>query len=317
MQADALIPVSLLATVLLASPVILALDRRERRIKAQLDRLAGRHEIDSSLQMQSIRREKLRFASFRGIGKTFFCFDPDMKEAYRLPLFVVVLVCLVAGFAATLLASILLPRSVGLAVGVTVAALMLRGVFAWQRQNYIDKLRRQLPDALQFAVSALRAGFPIAEAIRGVAREAPEPTRSQFASVVKELSLGRPLQDALLELYHRIKIPEYAILGVTIGVQTSTGGQLAETVQSLAETIRQRVALAARAKALAGEGVVSATILSILPIVTGIAVSLIQPGYLRPLLDDPRGRQMFVGGICALLAGILTMRHMIGSVVKE
>jgi tight adherence protein B len=317
MQADALIPVGLLVAVLLAGPVVLALDRRESRIKAQLDLLAGRDDAGSSLQMQSIRREKIRFAALRRLGKTALCFDPNMKEAYRLALFVVVLICGVAGFAASLLASILLPRSAGAAIGLVVGALMLRGVFAWQRQRHIETLRRQLPDALQFAVSALRAGFPIAEALRGIAREAPEPTRSQFARVITELSLGRSLQDALLDLYHRTKIAEHAILAVTIGVQTSTGGQLAETVQTLAETIRQRVTLAARAKALAGEGVVSATILSVLPIVAGIAVSLIQPGYLAPLLDDPRGRRLFVGGVCALFAGILTMRHMIGSVVRE
>ena len=124
----------------------------------------------------------------------------------------------------------------------------------------------------------------------------------------EEILLDRPLD---------VVGDEQIQLAVTIGVQTSTGGQLAETVQSLAETIRQRVTLAARAKALAGEGIVSATILSILPILTGVAVSFIQPGYLTPLLDDPRGRRLFVGGVCALFAGILTMRHMIGSVVKE
>ncbi|HET6607553.1 MAG TPA: type II secretion system F family protein [Rhodopila sp.] len=317
MQAEALIPVGLLAAVLLVSPAVLVLDRRERRINAQIDRLAGRGDAGVALQAQSIRRERLRFGSLRSLGKAALCYDPAIKDAYRLPLFVVVLISLVAGLAAGLLASILLPQPVAAVVACVVVALTLRAVFAWQRQRYVETLRRQLPDSLQFAVSALRAGFPIAEAVRGIAREAPEPTRSQFAAVVTELSLGRSLQDALLDLYHRTKIAENAILAVTIGVQTSTGGQLAETVQSLAETIRQRVTLAARAKALAGEGVVSATILSILPIVCGIAVSLIRPGYLAPLLDDPRGRRLFVGGVCALFAGILTMRHMIRSVVRE
>jgi tight adherence protein B len=317
MQADALIPVGLLAAVLLASPVVLVMDRRERRIKAQLDLMADRGSTVVSLQTQSIRREKLRFAGLRNLCKAAICYDSTIKDAYHLPLFVDVLISVVAGFAAGLLASILLPRSAAAAVGAVIGILALRGIFAWQRQRYTETLRRQLPDSLQFAVSALRAGFPIAEAVRGIAREAPEPTRSQFAAVVTELSMGRSLQDALLELYHRTKIAENAILAVTIGVQTSTGGQLAETVQSLAETIRQRVTLAARAKALAGEGVVSATILSILPIVCGIAVSLIRPGYLAPLLDDPRGRRLFVGGVCALFAGILTMRQMIGSVVRE
>ena len=202
-------------------------------------------------------------------------------------------------------------------MGIVTAVLVLRGLFRWQRDRYVANLRRQLPDALQFAVSALRAGFPVAEAIRGIGREAPEPTRSQFAGVINEMSVGRSLQDALLDLYYRTKIAEHAMLAVTIGVQTSSGGQLAETIQSLAETIRERVTLAARARALAGEGIVSATILSILPLITGLALSLIRPGYLQPLLNDPRGQRMFVGGVCALLMGIWTMRRMIGGVVKE
>jgi tight adherence protein B len=121
----------------------------------------------------------------------------------------------------------------------------------------------------------------------------------------------------MFALYQRTGVTEYSIFAVTLAVQTTSGGHLAETIQTLADTVRERLTLASRAKALAGEGIVSATILCILPVVTGIALSLIQPGYLMPLFADPRGRKMFLFGVGALLAGVWTMRKMISGAVRE
>ena len=139
----------------------------------------------------------------------------------------------------------------------------------------------------------------------------------QFNQVLNEIALGRSASDALLGLFQRTGVTEYAIFAVTLAVQTKSGGHLAETIQTLAETVRERITLAARAKALAGEGTVSATILSILPVVTGIALTVIRPDYLQPLFTDPRGRRLFFMGVASLLAGIWTMRRMIAGTVKE
>jgi tight adherence protein B len=129
--------------------------------------------------------------------------------------------------------------------------------------------------------------------------------------VNNEMALGVAAEDALLTMHQRTGVTEYAIFAVTIGVQARSGGRLAETIQNLAETVRERLAIAARARALAGEAKISAVIMGILPILAGIMLSFVQPGHLDPLFNDPRGVRMFMVGVITLFLGAVTMRQLI------
>ncbi|MDR3530622.1 MAG: type II secretion system F family protein [Rhodopila sp.] len=311
-------PMSVLTAVLVACPVILIADSRKRKLLRQIELVTALTGQDALLQQaRSIRRAKIRFQRLWEVVRSLFHYDPEFSEAYSLPVPLVLAAAMIVGCAAAFLAYTTLSFPISVLSGVLTTGMVLRGLFGWQYNRYTGSLRRQLPDALQFVVGALRAGFPVMEAFRGITREAPEPTRGQFVQVLNEISLGRPVQEALLNLYHRTRVTEYAIFAVTLAVQTKSGGHLAETVQTLAETVRERITIAARAKALAGEGTVSATILSILPVVTGILLTLIRPGYLDPMFIDPRGKRLFMMGVASLLAGIWMMRRMIAGVVRE
>ena len=318
MQHDLFVSVALLVALFLAGAVILRIDQRNRHMQQQADLVTSLIDHGASQEaIRSIRKEKQRFQSLRTIGRYLLRYDPNFAEAYSLPVPVTFMAAGGAGLAIGILAVSAIPVLPGVLAGAFAACCAARFLFAWQRERYTDSLRRQLPDALQFAASAIRAGFPVLEAFRGITREAPAPTRGQFEDVMYEIALGRPVHEVLLNLYYRTQVAEYAIFAVTLAVQTKTGGHLAETIETLAQTVRDRITIAARAKALAGEGTVSATILSILPVVTGIALSLIQPGYLEPLFSDPRGRRLFMMSVALLLAGIWTMHRMIRGVVQE
>ena len=311
-------PTLALIAVLLAGAVVLHLDRKQRQYDQQMSLVVTLSQQDVALaDPRSIRREKIRLQRLRVLARNLFRYDPNCPDAYTVPVPLVVLIGPVLGVASGMFASTALAESTSIAIGCLVTIGSIRGLFGWQRDRYANKLRRQLPDALQFVVNAVRAGFPVTEALRGITRETPEPTRGQFNQVLNEIALGRSASDALLGLFQRTGVTEYAIFAVTLAVQTKSGGHLAETIQTLAETVRERITLAARAKALAGEGTVSATILSILPVVTGIALTVIRPDYLQPLFTDPRGRRLFFMGVASLLAGIWTMRRMIAGTVKE
>ena len=103
-------------------------------------------------------------------------------------------------------------------------------------------------------------------------------------------------------VYLRTRVAEYGMFAVTLGVQMKAGGRLAETLQTLAETVRQRVALAARAKALAGEVIFSAKALSAAPFVIGGFLYLISHELLDLLFTDPRGRMLLA---CALASDVV------------
>jgi tight adherence protein B len=310
-QPGLIAPGVILSTVFCGSAIVLYLDARRRQQLRQLE-IATRGAPPSSARLdqpQTIRRHSTGRAWLRPILHWLLRYHPEAPRLW--PVSRVVLSGVVGGVGACAVALTTLPFWAAVPVGVGAGLLLVRALFGWQEERYADRLLRQLPDTIELVVSAVRAGLPASEAFRGVAREMPDPTREQFRHVVSELALGRPADEALLNVYRRTRVSEYAIFAVTLSVQAKSGGRLAETIQTLAETVRQRIAIAGRAKALAGEAKLSGRVLASLPFLSGSALSVVHPGYLNPLLHDPRGRGLLAYGVVSLLFGVLTMRQMI------
>lgn len=194
---------------------------------------------------------------------------------------------------------------------VLAAVLVVRGLFGWQRRHLADQLFRQLPDAISMVTSAVRSGLPVNEAFRTIVREMPQPTAGQFAIVCNELALGRPPEEAMEDVYRRTQVAEYGFFAVTLGVQTKSGGGLAETLQTLADTVRQRVGMAARAKALAGEVIFSARALSFAPFIVGGVLYSISHEFIDLLFTDPTGKRLLAYVAASVLTGNLVIRWMI------
>jgi tight adherence protein B len=312
-------PAIILTFVFLGSTVVLFLDSRERKLTQQLALAVEFGTNDTvPLPTRSIRRKRTHYQRLREIMRNVFRYDPDIRVAYKaMPIPIVLTFGALAGISAGLFASISLPSRLCVLVGFAVAGMTIRGLFGRMRDRYTNSLLKQMPDTLVFVVSAVRSGIPVAEAFHGVTREIPEPTRAQFVEVMNEVALGRPIHAALLNLYYRTRVTEFAIFAVALAVQTRSGGQLADTIQMLAETVRERITIVARASALAGEAKVSAIILSALPVVVGLLLTVINPGYLDPLFHEPAGKRLFLIGVTMLLIGILTMRRMIARAVGE
>lgn len=318
MRNGLLIPVVLLLIVLVGGTLALLADRRRAKLIRRVDELVPPREI--------IRGATGRSADIRGrepgqqIGDFVLWLlrvPVDMPGAHVIAPRLVWASGAVVTTATMLigLAYLTPPEAIGL--GVLLGLLLLRTVFGWERARYCNALVRQLPDAIELVVSATRAGLPIREAFRAIAEEMPTPTSLEFARIVNQMTLGHPPEDALLALHRRTKVSEFAIFAVTIGVQIKSGGRLAETIQTLAETVRQRLAMAARAHALASEARTSAIILASLPFVGGALLSAINPGYLTPLFHDPRGIHMLVFACCGVLFGIWAMRQMIVRAIRQ
>jgi tight adherence protein B len=211
------------------------------------------------------------------------------------------------------LLSFLMSVVAGLASGV----FLVRGIFNWEIGRYQSKLINQLPDAVQLVVSATRAGLPVLEAFRAIAEEMPSPTHEEFTRVVSEMGLGTTADAALLSMYQRTGVTEYAIFAVTIGVQSRSGGRLAETIHNLAEIVRERLVITARANALAGEAKLSGIIMAILPLVSGVLQFFTNRDQIALLFTDPRGNKLLAIGIVTLLMGALTMRQLIKGATKD
>jgi tight adherence protein B len=296
--------VIVLGLLICAAAVSLWLDAQQRRIDRQV---AIALPTSQSASLPSIRREAgsrwlflHRLANYRA-GITY-----NWNPAYVLLASAIAAAAIF--YANTLLGFSILYVSLAAAI---VAIMVVRGLFGWQQHRLATQLFRQLPDTIQIVTSTVRSGLPVNEAFHTIAREMPQPTAGQFAIVCSELSLGRPPEEALEAVYQRTQVTEYAMFAVTLAVQMKSGGSLAETMQTLGEAVSQRVALAARAKALAAEVIFSAKALSFAPLIVGGVLYWINPQSVDLLFSDPIGNRLLAYAIASVLIGQLVIRWMI------
>lgn len=310
------LPAAVLAGVLFVAAIVLRLDARghrlERRITAIGPGIPTEAAAPRSIRVAGGGRRPLQ-VTLRHLLQV----PVDIPGAHVVPIPIVAAIGLLSGVVTSWVAQVFVSPSPALVLGVGTGVLVVRGVFRWERRRYGDLLRRQMPDMIELLSSSVRAGLPVAEAFRAAARELPSPTRDEFSRVIREIALGTAPEAALMGLHERSGVTEYAIFSVTLGVQSRSGGRLSETIQLLAETIRQRIALAGRASALAAEAKLSATVLSFLPFLGGLLMSFTQKDYLQPLLHDPRGRRMVLVGFGLLVVGQMMMRRFIASATRD
>ncbi len=192
-----------------------------------------------------------------------------------------------------------------------VTILASRAAFEWLRARRDGKLLLQFPDALSMIVRSVRAGLPLADALRLIADTCPAPTAGQFKLVAADLGIGMAIADALARLAERTGLSEYRFFAIALTLQTQTGGRLGETLDSLGDVIRQRVAVRQRALALASEARTSALILAALPVLTGGGLILFNWTYMSVLFTDPTGRIVLGSALGSLSAGMVLMQLVI------
>src|SRR3954453_9831346 len=294
-----------LALLMCAAALSLWLDARERRINRQLAiALPTLH----SANLPSIRR--LQAGSRGRLLHRIANYNAEITYAWH-PAYV--LLAGVIAAAANFYANSLLkfPNLYASLAAAIVAIMVVRGLLGWQQRRLASQLFQQLPDTIQLVTSTVRSGLPVNEAFRTIAREMPPPTAGQFAIVCSEVNLGRPAEEAVEAVYRRTGVVEYGIFAVTLAVQLKTGGSLSETLQTLGDTVRQRVALAARAKALAGEVIFSSRALSCAPLIAGGLLYWISPHTVDLLLYDPTGNMLLAYAAASVVVGHLVIRWMI------
>jgi tight adherence protein B len=308
-----------LLLALVVAIIVLQLDSRNKRLEERIETVAEFGPLREQEQDRplSIRVSRRRGAGTRELAYTLLRVPVGIPRANVVPIWFVFASGIVAGIAESWVAFIFVSPVTAWISAVATGLLLIRGTFGWEVERYRKQLLGQIADALELVGSATRAGLPATEAFRMLAREMPSPTRDEFTQVVNEIAVGAAVEDALMGVHRRTRLSEYAIFAVTMAIQTKSGGRLSETIQNLAETVRQRVAIAGRAEALSAEAKLSARVITALPFVGGAAMSFLQQGFLTPLLHDPRGKRLVVIGVVTLLLGMFTMRKLIQGVSKD
>jgi len=295
-----------LLLLLACAAVVLRLDARQRRVDRQVAIALPTSAVAHGLP--SLRRQQAQ-SRWQFVHRL-FGYDPGTVYRVRVEYVFVVglIIALAIGYAGSYLD---FPVSYGIIAGFVVAVFVVRGIFGWQQSQFRNRLFKQIPDVIELVTSTVRAGLPVYGAFQTVARDMPEPTAGQFAIVCNEMAFGGAPEEALEGIYHRSRVAEYGMFAVTIAVQMRSGGGLAETLQTLGETVRQRVGLAGRARALAGEVIFSAKALSAAPFVVSGLLYLINPEMIDKLFYDPTGRILLAYAVTSVVMGIFVIRWMI------
>ena len=212
---------------------------------------------------------------------------------------------LVAGFVSHRMLGLL-----GWGVGAPVSVFAVRLFYHRCDERYSDRLFKQFPDALGMIVRAVRVGVGVGNAVVLVADECQAPTSLEFRQLAEEIAIGRPLPDALRAMGARNRLAEYRFFATALSLQSQTGGGLAETLETLAETIRKRVAIKARGHALAAEARLSCYVLGGLPFVVGTLLFLSNRDYVEILFTTVAGEKMLGLAATMLMFGMLVMRTM-------
>jgi tight adherence protein B len=296
----------LLLLLICAAVTTLFLDARQRRVDRQVEIALPSSDLASLPSIRRLQAES-RWLFLHRLTNYNAEMAYDWHPAY------VLLAGVIAAAAIFYANSLLLefPILHASLAAAFVAMMVVRGLFGWQQRRIASQLFRQLPDTIELVTSTVRSGLPVNEAFRTISREMPQPTAGQFAAVCSELSVGRPPEEALEAVYRRTQVVEYGIFAVTLGVQMKSGGSLTETLQTLADTVRQRVALAARAKALAAEVIFSSKALSCAPAIIGGLLYWLNPRSVDLLFYHPTGRTLLAYAVVSVLMGTLVIRWMI------
>jgi tight adherence protein B len=222
--------------------------------------------------------------------------------------FVVVCAGVVALLAACgFLAFGLLGAAAGIVLGVSVPFLTLK-VMEGQR---LRKFEHQLPDALMLIASTLRSGYGILRALQAVRDEMSPPISIEFAKTLDETNVGMPTPEALAHLARRVPLPDLDIAVTAILIQLDVGGNLAEVMEIVASTVRERQRIRAEVNTLTAEGRLSGVILFILPLVMAGVLSFLNPAYMSALFKSQLGHLLMACGAGLMIIGGLVINRML------
>jgi tight adherence protein B len=200
-----------------------------------------------------------------------------------------------------------------LAIGVATALIGASLPLVWlsrRRRRVARMFAEQLLDTIAMLASSVRSGHSLVQALEHVVTEAPEPTRSTIALVVREIGLGASQEDALERLADRLPSEDLELIVSAINVHHQIGGSLARVLDSIAETIMERGRIEGDIRSLTAQQRYSAYVLSLLPIAVGLVLYLVSPDYIAPLFLPGALRVALIGSLAMIASGFLILRRM-------
>jgi tight adherence protein B len=175
----------------------------------------------------------------------------------------------------------------------------------------MSKLHEQLPDVLMILATSLRSGHSFLQALDTVSKEAADPGAKEFSRIVAEVRLGRSLEESMNAMADRVGSEDFRWAVLAVNIQRQVGGNLAEVLDTVAETLRDRDNVRRQIDTLSSEGKLSLYILIALPIMIGLYIYKFSQDYLDPLLHTTGGLLMLGSAVILMVVGYIWMRKIV------
>jgi tight adherence protein B len=169
----------------------------------------------------------------------------------------------------------------------------------------------QLPDNLQVIASAMRAGHSFVGALQVVVEDAPEPTRQELQQVIADERLGMPLEEAFATVVRRMQSEDLEQVALVAALQRETGGNTAEVLDRVNQTMRERMALRRLVRTLTAQGRMSRWVLTGIPVVLLLLLTSINPAYMHPLYSTAIGKTLLFVAVVMVIAGSLVIKRIV------
>lgn len=216
-----------------------------------------------------------------------------------------------AGAVATALAVLLTGSLLTAVIVLALFALLPPALLNLRASRRRAAFQQQLPDTLQLLAGSLKAGYSLMQGIEAVSQEVEEPMGRELRRIVVESRLGRPLEDAMQDAADRIGSLDFDWAVMAIRIQRDVGGNLAELLMTVSETMIARDRLRRDVKALVAEGKMSAIVLGILPVALGFVMNVVNPDYMKVLFEERLGNFMLGFAVLLAVGGFFWMKKTI------
>jgi tight adherence protein B len=200
-----------------------------------------------------------------------------------------------------------LQSPLALLIGAVIGFFLPRMWLKRRQSSRLNAFNKQLPDTITLIANALRAGSSFLQAIEMVVREAQPPISLEFARVVREVNLGLAFDAALENMVRRVRSDDLELMATAITIQHQVGGNLAEILDSIAFTIRERVRIKGEIRTLTAQQRMSGYVVALLPICLMGALSIIDPTFMSPMFENPPAFMGLPLGVALLSLGGFSM----------
>jgi tight adherence protein B len=171
--------------------------------------------------------------------------------------------------------------------------------YAWMRQRRLDRIQSQLPDGLMMIAGSMRAGLGFTPALESLARDIEPPLAQEFALVLREQRMGVKLDDALTHFHERVPVQDVALFVSAVSISREVGGNLAEILASLSDTLRRRQIMEGKVKSLTAQGRLQGIVMAMMPAGLVAFLTFAYPDTMRAMYHTPIG--WVVIAICAVM----------------